>query len=269
MLKIKNVDEIIRYNSEIRNAGRDFVSNFFCSKEKISLWIKKRDCFIEKQGNTLFIIKKSVNFWKVFFSSLSLDDLCGDISVFKSIHNNIYMSIDVVGLDSQCHPILEVLIKAGFNIVASLVRMSKKTEIYTYKTDNTIRFANREDNILISNLLHVYFNEKTEQLPYDDELNCYIALGRVLVCVNNDNVVGFLIFEMSPSTLYLRYLFTLPEFRDRKVASRLLRKFFEVGKMTKRQILWVVEANDNAVKRYRHYGFNEENMHDFVLTNCT
>ena len=73
--------------------------------------------------------------------------------------------------------------------------------------------------------------------------------------------------EMNATTLYLRYWFTHPDFRDRKVGSRLLRRFFEEGKDTKRQLFWVIRSNKNAIKRYRHYGFKEENMLDFVLRN--
>ena len=77
--------------------------------------------------------------------------------------------------------------------------------------------------------------------------------------------MGHLIFELSASTLYLRYWFTHPDYRDKKVGSRLLRRFFEEGKDTKRQLFWVIRTNENAIKRYKHYGFTEENMYDFVM----
>ena len=40
---------------------------------------------------------------------------------------------------------------------------------------------------------------------------------------------------------------------------------YEEGKDTKRQIFWVIRTNENAIKRYKHYGFNEENMFDYVM----
>ena len=71
---------------------------------------------------------------------------------------------------------------------------------------------------------------------------------------------------MNATTHYLRYWFTHPDFRDKKVGSRLLRRFFEEGRDTKRQLFWVIRSNENAIKRYRHYGFAEENMFDFVMS---
>ncbi len=221
MQKIKNIEEIISNNSKIRNASKESISNFFCSKEKITLWINKGDCFIEKQGNTLFVIKKSAEFWNVFYSSISIYDLRKDISSFRSLYNKIHMSIDVVGFDFQCQPIVDLLLGVGFNVAKSLVRMTKKTDVIEYKTDNTVRCAHKEDIFVISKLLHTFFNEETEQIPYDEELISYANQGHVFVCEENNYIVGFLIYDITPSTLYLRYLFTNTEFRHRKVASRI------------------------------------------------
>jgi len=119
--------------------------------------------------------------------------------------------------------------------------------------------------IMIRHLLHTYFDEQTEQIPYDEELEDYARQSHVLVCEKQDQMAGFLIYELNASTLYLRYWFALPDFRDRKVGSRLLRRFFEEGKDTKRQLLWVIRTNENAIKRYKHYGFKEENMYDYIM----
>jgi GNAT superfamily N-acetyltransferase len=85
------------------------------------------------------------------------------------------------------------------------------------------------------------------------------------VCEEDGNLAGFLIFELSSATLYLRYWFTHPDFRGRKVGSRLMRRFFEEGKETRRQILWVMRTNEDAMEKYRHYGFVEEDMFDHVM----
>ena len=114
-------------------------------------------------------------------------------------------------------------------------------------------------------LLHQFFNEKTEQIPFAEELEGYAKEGHILVCEESSNLAGFLIYEINATTIYLRYWFTLPDFRDKKVGSRLLRRFFEEGKNTKRQLFWVIRNNENAIKRYKHYGFAEENMYDFIM----
>ena len=143
--------------------------------------------------------------------------------------------------------------------------MNRMTEPMLYNPDPDIRFAQEEDLPLIRKQLHQYFDEKTEQIPYDEELKDYTKQRHILVCDEKGIMAGFLIFELNATTLYLRYWFTHPDFRDKKVGSRLLRRFFEEGKDTKRQLFWVIQTNENAKVRYRHYGFSEEDMYDFVM----
>ena len=113
--------------------------------------------------------------------------------------------------------------------------------------------------------MYAFFDEQTEQIPYYEELLNYVSQGHVLVCEEDGMMAGFLIYELNTTTLYLRYWFTHPDFRDKKVGSRLLRRFFDEGKDTKRQLFWVIRTNENAIMRYRHYGFTEENMYDYVM----
>ena len=145
--------------------------------------------------------------------------------------------------------------------------MTRMTEPVFYSHDDSVRHASENDIPLISLYLHHYFNEQTEQIPYDEELLDFCKQNHVLVCEENGQMAGFLVFESNASTLYLRYWFTHPDYRNCKVGSRLLRRFFEVGKDTRRQLLWVISTNENALIRYRHFGFVEENMFDFVMQN--
>ena len=143
--------------------------------------------------------------------------------------------------------------------------MTRMAEPFDYTPDASIRKANEADIPMVSQLLYEYFNPQNEQIPYDEELLDYARQGHVLVCEEQGRMAGFLIYELNTTTLYLRYWFTHPDFRDKKVGSRLLRRFFEEGRDTKRQLFWVIRDNENAIKRYKHYGFKEENMYDFVM----
>ena len=143
--------------------------------------------------------------------------------------------------------------------------MTRMTEPMEYTPDSSVRFASEDDLPLISEQLHLFFDERTEQIPYYEELKEYTKQGHILACEENGDLAGFLIFELNATTIYLRYWFTHPDFRDKKVGSRLLRRFFEEGKDTKRQLFWVIRTNENALMRYRHYGFSEENMFDYVM----
>ena len=265
MDRVQSIEQLRQSSAEIRSLRRGFLTNFFIDSVKHGLWIAKRDCYIERLGSTLFIIKQSSTFWNVFYYSTTLDEFSTDLSSFLSNHPVTTMMFDIVGRDVQCQPVVELFRSKGGKEATSLVRMTRMTAPMEYVADDTIRRAEEKDVKGIIHLLHAYFDEQTEQIPYDEELEDYVRQGHVLVCEELDRMAGFLIYELNTSTLYLRYWFTHPDFRDRKVGSRLLRRFFEEGKDTKRQLFWVIRTNANAIKRYKHYGFTEENMYDFVM----
>lgn len=265
MEKVESIEQLQQLPAEIKRLRQGFITNFFLDPVKHGLWIEKGDCFWEREGNTLFFIKQSRTFWNVFYCSTTKDELSINLSTFLSKYNNETMMFDVVGRDVQCQPMVELFLSKGCKEATSLVRMTRMTTPMEYTADSTIRKATEQDTPVVSQLLHNYFDEKTEQIPYDEELFDYARQGHVLVCEEGEQIAGFLIYELNATTLYLRYWFTHPDYRDKKVGSRLLRRFFDEGKDTKRQLFWVIRTNENAIVRYKHYGFTEENMFDFVM----
>jgi acyl carrier protein/GNAT superfamily N-acetyltransferase len=260
--------------TEIRSLRLGFITNFFPDPIKHGLWISKGDCYTEHVNNTLFVIKVNPSFWNVFFCSVSKDALVSDLEAFLAKHAHKSISFDLVGRDSQCQPLVELFQEKGCRVLVSLVRMTRMTEPMAISRDDSVRHASENDLPLISRYLHHYFDERTEQIPYDEELLDHCRQNHVLVCNENGRIAGFLIFDSNASTLYLRYWFTHPDYRNQRVGSRLLRTFLDEGKDTKRQLLWVIRTNENALVRYRHYGFAEENMFDYVMyyesqNNCT
>lgn len=265
MQKVTSIAQLQQQSAEIRSLRRGFITNFFLDPVKHGLWISKGDFYTERIGSTLFIIKQSSTFMNVFYCSTTLDDFSHDLSEFMTEYADVTMMFDIVGRDIQCQPVVELFRSKGCKEATSLVRMTRMTTPMEYTADSSIRQATEKDIPEVSQLLHTYFDEQTEQIPYDEELLDYARQGRVLVCEEEGKMAGFLIYELNATTLYLRYWFTHPDYRDKKVGSRLLRRFFEEGKDTKRQLFWVIRTNENAIVRYRHYGFAEENMYDYVM----
>lgn len=265
MQKVQSIEQLQQLSAEIRSLRRGFITNFFLDPVKHGLWVTKGDCYTERMDNTLFIIKQSPTFWNVFYCSTMLDDFSHDLSAFMAKHSDVTMIFDIVGRDVQCQPVVELCRSKGCKEASSLVRMMRMTTPMEYTADDSIRQATENDIPEVSQLLHNYFDEQTEQIPYDEELLDYARQGHVLVCEGKGKMAGFLIYELNATTLYLRYWFTHPDYRDKKVGSHLLRHFFEEGKNTKRQLFWVIRTNENAIVRYRHYGFTEENMYDYVM----
>lgn len=265
MDQVQNIGQLRMLLAEVRAKRKGFLTNFYLDEVKHGLWIEKGVCVYEWVSDTLFIVKKSDTYWNVFYCTTTLEAFSADLLRFKSCHHMTMMMFDIVGRDTQCAPLVHLFEECGFSEAVSLVRMTRMTVPMEFVLDNSIRLARLDEVLLIYQMLHQFFDEKTEQIPYVEELEAYCKERHVLVCEEDNSLAGFLIYEINATTNYLRYWFTFPEFRDKKVGAKLLRRFFEEGKDTKRQLLWVIRSNENAIKRYKHYGFNEENMFDFVM----
>ncbi len=264
--RVDSIDEISSVIAEIRSLRLGFVTNFYLDPVKLSLMISKGDCYAERIDNSFFIVKRSSLFWNVYFCSTSLEQLVCDLPKFQEQYGQQTMMFDIVGSKVQCLPIVAGFQGCNCEIESSFVRMKRLPDTtFEDPFENKVIFADGIKVSEINHLLHVFFNERTEQIPYWEELLDFSQKGQILEFEEKGVLAGFLIFEKSPSTLYLRYWFTLPDFREQKVGSSLFRRFLEEGRDTKRQLLWVNCSNENAIKRYRHYGFAEENMFDYIM----
>ena len=263
MIQIQTLDDLKQQVAEVRKGC--FITNFFLDPVKHAMWIAKGDCFTDRVGNTLFIIRCDKLFWNVFYSTSTPEQLSVDLKELKGKYPKQTMMFDIVGREAQCQPVVEIMKEIGCQEATSLVRMTRIAEPLDYTPDPTVIRATKQDIPQVSQLLHQYFNSQMEQIPYDEELCEYADLGHVLLCKEEGLLAGFIIYELSNTTLYFRYWFTYPDFRERKIGSRLWRRVFEDGRDTRRQMLWVIRSNENAIKRYRHYSFEEENMFDYVM----
>lgn len=268
MEALQNIEQIQALIANIRNLRKGYLTNFYLDNYKHQIWINRGDFWFEKIGETLFLIRTSEDFCNLFYCSTTIDELSSAFNLLEQMYPELNKMVDVVGSDIQNEPIQHLLESNGYRTYRQLVRMSKMTPTENSNVANkNVSFATKEDAINIRTLLFQYFDARCEQIPYQEELDEYANNNRILVYKENEKILGFVIFESNRSTHYLRYWFVHPEHRDKKIGSILLNTFFYEGRKTRRQLFWVITDNENAIKRYHHYGFVEENLYDIVMSN--
>lgn len=266
MHKISNLDEISKGVANIKDKRLGFFTNFFLDNSKHSLWIQKGDCYCKSYDDTFFFIRDGGSFTNLFFVTTSLDSLQKDLSDLLSVLEPKVVVMDLIGRAKHLFSLIECLKQIRFQNLCNLVRMSRITPtIHPEEDFEKVSFAEVEDAPIILQILNKYFDKELEQLPYLEEIGQLVSNGNVLVVRDGVKITGFVMFEKSNSTLYLRYWFVLPEYRGRHIGGLLLRKFFFMGNGTRRQILWVVKSNENSLKRYIHYGFKEDGLEDKIF----
>jgi GNAT superfamily N-acetyltransferase len=117
----------------------------------------------------------------------------------------------------------------------------------------------------ILGLLEASFDRYAEQLPDTSEIAAAIADQNVLVVRDGARIAGVLYFERTGFTACVRYWLVGPAYQNRKLGARLMRSFFGRCSGVTRSLLWVLADNDNAIKRYGHYGFKPDGLADLTM----
>lgn len=266
MDKVCLIDELLLGIAAIKDLKKGLISNFYLDPIKHQIWIEQGDCFVTTLGNTFFVIKKNAAFWNVFYNSTDVCSLQTDLDTLQKCNAGIRIVLDLVGKEKQIAEIRECFQNLGFFCIRRLVRMSKpfnKLDV----CDDKLEYADETDAEEILVLLNKYFDVFTEQIPYLQEIKILIQEKQALIYRVDGKIIAFVLFEKNKSTLYLRYWFVLPEYRGQKIGASLLRRMFKEGIDCKRQILWVVDDNVNAIQKYHHYGFKEEGLIDVIYSN--
>lgn len=268
MVDMKNFhawEEVARCVAVARDKKR-MLSNFFSDEKRMTRWCMNGAFSYVERGETTFFVRHQEAFSSLYFLSGNVDALVKDLPGLVEVYSG-RLVVDVLGRDAAREPLETAFKSAGFNALTTLQRMSRRTPTEKYEHERGIDDANEDDAAAIHNLLMSNFIAEEEQLPSLEEVQDWIASRAILVARDGmgHGITGFVIFDLSPAALYLRYWFVSPSARGSGVGGKLMRSMFAAGLSTKRQYFWVKTDNENAIKRYRHYGFEFEGLKDTVL----
>lgn len=263
MKLIESYSQIHELMSLIRTLGKGFITNFFPEELKTNVLISQHKLWYECINHTVFFYRKNDDFINLFFFSTTDNELETSL---RSIKIKDVIISDIV-TNNKLSPVVDSFYKNGFEQHSILIRMSKLNKPNNIKNESNerIRNAYKKDINEIQKLYVAYFDKYAEQIPLFEELENWIEKQQMIVYELDSRIVAFLIYDINGLTLYLRYWFVHPEYRDIKIGSVLLKEFFYRGKECKRHLFWVIASNNNAIKRYEHYGFKKENMFDYIL----
>lgn len=263
MHKIESYNQIRTLVGQIRSLRKGFVTNFYWDDNKHNYWIEE-GCFLyEVYKDCILLIHINQSFNSLFFISTDFDSVT---SALKTINMDSTQVIDIVckgdGIAER-----NFFKSIGFEDYRSLYRMSHIGQMAVSDTilDSSVCYGSVEDSNIINEVFQQDFDPLCEQLPSLREIQDYANRKQLLIIKEGEQLCGFLIFEMTGVTWYLRYWYTSPKYRNKGVGTKLIKSALVLGKETKRQLFWVISDNENAIKRYEHYGFRREDMNDYVI----
>ena len=269
MTKLESIDQLYDIISAVKAERKGFLTNFYLDEFKHNIWIHNESLYYEYVcQNTCFIIRKTDNYWNVFYVTVGLDTLRVVWSPFKDMYNENTLIFYVVGRIEHCNAVLRVFYGTGFVDKSSLVRMIRITEEVPMDGEiEKVQRASVEQAKYLREMLFRYMDETVEQIPDWEEYEHWCKLGHILIYSINGKIAGFLDFEKNKTTMMPRHWLVLPEYRGCNVGSILYRRFLFEANDVKRTLSWVIRTNDISIKSHHRYGFIEENMFDYIIVN--
>lgn len=264
MERIISSEQVQSFVAEVRNLRQGYVTNFFWDEQKHPYWLEDGGFLYQKSEGCYLLVHKNLNFSNLFYIACNMDAVSNAI---KQVHFDDDSVIDVV-IKNEGRGEVESLRAVGFETYKYLYRMSHIGLLAddSWEKAYDVIYASKADCQFVYDALQKDFDPICEQLPSLKEIEDYAQRDQLLVIKDGEKLCGFLIFEMSGKTSwYLRYWYTSPEYRNQKIGAKLLKTALVIGKESKRQQLWVISENENAIKRYEHYGFQKEPINDFVM----
>lgn len=264
MDRVVTYEQLQGFVGEIRNLRQGFVTNFFWDANRHPYWLENASLFFEKATACYILLHRDEGFDSLFYIATSMEAVAEALGRMALPHDSV---IDIVSKDEGQKEI-GALTAIGFEPYKRLFRMSHIGPLADagWEKSEDVSLGQASDAPLIYETLRKGFDPLCEQLPSMQEVIDYIQRQQLLVVKDGEQLCGFIIFEIAGKTSwYLRYWYTSPAYRNLGTGAKLLKAAILAGSDTRRQQLWVISDNENAISRYEHYGFSREAFNDYVM----
>jgi GNAT superfamily N-acetyltransferase len=271
MSPVKSAGQVLETIQQVKAGAKSFCTNFFPVNAKLDAWIEHGELLVAQRAGAAFFIRKDRDFGHLFFCAASPEALERELPGVAHGQGGT-LSTDVIGAESSLTPLLDLLGRAGFCRHSHLMRLARTATPPAAEagdsitaTSGDIAFAEASDALAILHLLESLFDVYADQLPVLYELENAIAARQIMLIKREGTLAAFLHFETQGFTSTVRYWVVAPRFQSQRLGGSLLRHYFATHRGVRRFILWVTATNDNAVQKYRHYGYAPDGLVDHVL----
>ena len=268
MTPLPSVAAIYEQMDQARRAG-PLVTNFYPVPAKLQRSIERGELFSMTAGKVLFVLRRDRDFLHLSYVARSAADLAAAVAELAAgMHETV--TVDVLGKRAQIDEIAALFERAGFHGHCTLHRMTKTTtgDAPPAPPDPEVVFASGDDAAVLAGMLEAELDRFAEQIPDEDEMR-RAAMDRKILIVRSGSpvgsIAGLLVFEVAGQSSLLRHWVVDAAHRDRRVGARLMRRYLGDCTGVRRFVLWVISDNDNAIDRYKHYGYQPDGLIDQVL----
>jgi hypothetical protein len=267
--RVCTVDEVFAAIQKVKAAAPAFCTNFYPVQKKLQDWIAHGELRIESRDGTAFFLREDRDLQHFYFCGASVSALESGIRDMPTLKTERVVT-DLVGNEAALKDVMSCLEKAGFRPYSRLQRMARAAQTGqppVTAVDAPVVFAEASDKQAILDLLENSFDHYADQLPTSYEIEAAIGAKQIFAIRCDGEVAAILFFETQGFTSTVRYWVVAERFQSKRLGASLIRHYFATQSTVRRFVLWVVATNENAVKKYQHYGYTADGLIDHVLAN--
>jgi ribosomal protein S18 acetylase RimI-like enzyme len=267
MIQFRKVDEVFDAIHETKVKASDFRTNFFPVPAKLQNWIERDELLGEVRNGVAFFFRKNLGFFRFYFCAGSLEKLQSEISMLPILKAE-RVATDLVGNETAVTEMLAPLEAVGFFRYAQLQRLARPAQTGEPADSNLpVVFPEKTDAPAIFELIENAFDRYGEQLPTLYEIEAAIESRQIFAVKHDGKITGLLFFETYGFNSTVRFWAVAEKFRALKIGSALMQHYFKTQNSVRRFTLWVNVQNENAIQKYKHYGYAPDGLIDCVLAN--
>jgi len=262
---VKNEKEVYYNISVIKRNADQYITNFYFTGFKLKELIDNHKLYMIDNVNHIFFLRKNDGFYNLYFcssnNSFLRESLAEDLKKFK-----LPIVIDLIGEEKTIKEIKDIFIKNDFNYYTTFNRMSKmNSNINILYTTDDILYARQEDASEVYNMISGNFNKYIHHLPSLEEIKDAINKYNIIIKKEKKKIIALSIFDKIGFSSTHRYSYVDKNFRGQKLYAKLSKKYFDECKEIKRFMCWVETSNSKIITIQKNYGYNYDNLIDFIM----
>jgi len=249
-----------------QRAGSSLTTTLFASPAQMAIWASSGELSWQERAETILVQKQDCGFSRLYHVSAGIPLL---EQALEEVQSNRPLVVDLIGKPPDLSPVSRAYHTAGFREHSSLIRMARTGNPFPDGREETPDedFATPSDVDALHRFFLQLLDPFADQIPTKDDLRTAVEQRSVLTVRQRtgSGLNAVLVFERTGLTSLLRYWYVDPALHNRGLGGLLMKRFFSLCAGCRRFLLWVVESNQDSVNKYKHYGFEPDQLTDRVL----
>jgi len=267
MSPIRTPAQVFDAIQQAKAGATAFCTNFFPVDSKLQAWIAHGELSVAWHPGAAFFFRNDRDFQRLYFCAANESALEQGLAVTPALKTGRVMT-DLVGNEAALSRLLPVIEQSGFRCYTRLQRLARIGRPETGPGTSSTDFAESTDAAAVLRLIENAFDRYGEQLPTPYEIESAIQHRQVLVARHDGELSGLLFFETQGLASTVRFWAVAEKFHSRRIGSALMQHYFQIHGPVRRFSLWVNSGNENAITKYRHYGYTPDGLIDQALANA-